>query len=326
MRRMIRALPALALVLALLAVACSSSEGDDAGSTTTADSTIAAPPTLSAADCTPARTHASGETSETIASGGIDRQYMLHVPDGYTGATATALVFVFHPSGGTAQGIADLTGFGPAAEQRGDWIAVFPEATGTPQGWNAEAFSAGEDDIAFVRELLASLEASLCIDPQRVYATGYSNGGAMAMRAACDIPDVFAAVAPVASTYPSCRAAVPIIAFHGSQDPAVPYDGGVTPDDGVNHSPVHRAVSEWARAIGCDALPVISRAAMDVELATYGRCPFGDGDALLYTVLNGGHTWPGAAIDAPVETAGATTHAISATDLILEFFEAHQRP
>jgi polyhydroxybutyrate depolymerase len=65
---------------------------------------------------------------------------------------------------------------------------------------------------------------------------------------------------------------------------------------------------------------------MDVELATYARCPHGDNEALLYTVIGGGHTWPGAEIDYPVEEAGLTTHAIRATELILDFFASHRRP
>ena len=233
-------------------------------------------------------------------------------------------MLVLHPYNGTAQSMADLTAFGAAADAQG-FIAVFPEALGTPQSWNAEAFTNAADDVGFLRDLVASLQESLCIDPARVYATGYSNGGAMALRAACELPDTFGAVAPVAAPYPQCQATVPIIAFHGSLDETAPYEGGVT-SDGVNLVPVHRAVSEWADTLGCDKLPVISRAAAEVELATYARCPLGDNEALLYTVLNGGHTWPGAAIDYPVEDAGVTTHAIDATDTIREFFLAHRKP
>jgi polyhydroxybutyrate depolymerase len=321
---MIRALPALALVFVLLAAACSSG-GDDDESTATSASVTASSPTVPAADCSPARERPPGVTRETLASGGIDRQYMMHVPEAYDGETAVALVLVLHPFNGNAQSVSDLTGFGVMAEARGDVITVFPEGTGTPQSWNAEAFENAPDDVRFLRDLVTDLEGSLCIDPRRVFATGYSNGGAMALRAACDVPDIFGAVAPVAAPYPACQAAVPIIAFHGSLDATVPYEGGVS-SDGVNQPPVHRAVSEWAGVIGCDALPVISRAAANVELATYARCPLGDNEVLLYTVLDGGHTWPGAAIDYPVEEAGVTTHAVNATELILDFFEAHPLP
>lgn len=323
MRAMIRAFPALALVFVLLAVACASGDSDDSAATTTITASDASP-TSEAASCTPARPRDAGEARAALMSGGIERQYAIVVPEAYAGDRGAPLVFVLHSSGGTAQSMSDLTGFAAAAAERG-FITVLPEGTGMPQAWNAEGFTAGTADSAFLRELLEELSASLCLDPLRVYATGYSNGGAMALRAACDLEDVFAAVAPVAAPYPTCQAPVPIIAFHGSLDQAVPYEGGGTPGE-VALAPVHKSVSAWASAIGCDALPVIARAAADVELATYARCPRGDNEALLYTVLNGGHTWPGALIEYPVEEAGVTTHAVNATDLILDFFEAHARP
>jgi polyhydroxybutyrate depolymerase len=321
---MIRVFPALAFVLAALAVACSSGEGDDDPTTAAVTSENASPTAAPAADCTPARPHDPGASRASLASGGSERQYILSVPDSYAGVAQVPLVIALHAFGGTAQSMSDLTGITDAAGKRG-WIVALPEATGSPQSWNAEGFTAGTDDSGFLRDLIAELSSSLCIDTGRIFATGYSNGGAMALRAACDLAGTFGAVAPVAAPYPTCQADVPIIAFHGSQDATVPYEGGIGPD-GTNYAPVHKSVSSWARAIGCDGLPVISRAAADVEISTYARCPLGDSEALLYSVLNGGHTWPGAAVDYPVADAGVTSHAISATELMLDFFEAHPRP
>jgi polyhydroxybutyrate depolymerase len=323
---MIRALPAVALVFALFAVACGGSDGDSDAAPATTELAAAVSSTPLPVACTPARTHAAGETPSTLATGTAEdeRQFLLSVPESYTGEQAVPLVFVFHEDKRTAQDVSELTGFAAAAGERG-WITVFPEATGQSRSWNYGASAAAADDAVFISNLTGSLKEALCIDPKRVYATGYSNGGAMALRAACDLGGVFAAVAPVAATYPVCQAAVPIVAFHGSLDEAVPYEGGGAAGE-VPLAPVHKSVAAWASAIGCDALPVIARAAADVELATYARCPLGDGEALMYTVLNGGHTWPGALIDYPVEEAGVTTHAISATQLILDFFETHPQP
>lgn len=312
---MIRPLLAVAAAFTLLAVAC---YGGDSGATS--DATIALSPT--AAACSPALAHDAGETKETLISGGIERRYILRVPPGYDGAQPAPLVFVFHGFATSGQFTSDFTGIGAAADARG-WIAVFPDGTGTPPRWNVYGPAAGVDDTQFVRDLLADLEASFCIDAERVYAAGYSNGGGMALRFACDLPDRVAAIAPIAATYIPCQADVPMIAVHGSKDPIVPYEGGASPVGRITFPPVHRAASEWARALGCDGLPTISRAAADVELSTYRRCTDGDGEALLYTVLDGGHTWPGAAVDLPVAIVGVTTHAISANELMLDFFEAH---
>ena len=99
-----------------------------------------------------------------------------------------------------------------------------PDGAGTPQQWNNLQVGELPDDVAFIGELLDYLEATLCIDPARVYATGISNGSAFAQRLACLMPDRIAAVAAVAAfVYPVvCDAAppVPIIAFHGTADRA----------------------------------------------------------------------------------------------------------
>ncbi len=317
---MFRPLLAVAAAFTLLTIACSG--GDDGDPS---DAIIALSPTAAASPaCASALAHDAGETTETLTTGGIERQYILRVPPGYGGAQPTPLVFAFHGFATSARFTSDFTAIGAATDARG-WIAVFPDGTGTPPRWNVYGPAAGVDDTQFVRDLLDDLEASLCIDAERVYAAGYSNGGGMAQRFACDLPDRVAAIAPIAATYIPCQADVPMIAFHGSKDPIVPYEGGASPVSGIAFPPVHRAASEWARALGCDGLPTISRAAESIELSTYRRCTGGDGEALLYTVLDGGHTWPGAAVDIPVDIVGVTTHAINANELMLDFFEAHPR-
>jgi polyhydroxybutyrate depolymerase len=305
---MLRPLLAIAAAFTLLAVAC---KGGDSG---------AAPNTAGAQDadaaaCSPALAHDAGETTETSTSGGIERQYILRVPPGYDGLRPAPLVFAFHGFGTSARFTADSTGLAEATDERG-WISVFPDGAGTPQRWNVYDPTTGVDDTRFVRDLLAHLEASLCIDPARVYAAGHSNGGGMALRFACDLPHLVAAIAPIGATYIPCQADVPMIAFHGAKDTIVPYEGGVSPIGGINLPPVHRATSEWARGLGCDGLPIISRAAADLELSTYRRCFDGDGETLLYTVLEGGHAWPD-------DIGGVTTRPVGANELILDFFEAH---
>jgi polyhydroxybutyrate depolymerase len=145
----------------------------------------------------------------------------------------------------------------------------------------------------------------------------------MAQALACERPDRIAALAVVASTFLSCRAPVPMVAFHGLADAIVPYDGTeASGAAGGAFSPnVRRAVSEWARGLGCDALPTISRTSPEVELSTFRRCLKGDGEALLYTVATGGHTWPGH--PSAIERLGATTTEIDATEAMWAFFSAH---
>jgi polyhydroxybutyrate depolymerase len=317
-----RSFLAAAAVCALIAAACA---GDGGMVDSTANLTPAA---ARSTDCSPVRPHTSGAAIETLISSAEPRNYLLRVPPGYDGAEDVPLLLVFHGSGANAQFTSDMTGIGSAADARG-WITVFPEGAGTPQQWNLYPDAIGAGDTQFVADLVGHLEEILCIDPSRVFAAGYSAGGGMALRIACDQSGNagrLSAVAAVAATYIPCEGAVPLIAFHGSKDPLAPYDGGPADAAGGAQFPaVHRAASEWAKALGCDGLPTLSRAAPNVELSTYQRCTNADGDALLYTVLDGGHTWPGAAIDLPESVVGATSHEISANDLMLDFFEAHTR-
>jgi polyhydroxybutyrate depolymerase len=274
--------------------------------------------------CGQARPHAAGSADQTITSGGLRRTYVLYVPPGYDGAAAVPLVVSFHGYSLNSGFFAPYANF-DAVAQRAGFVVVTPDGTGSPQFWNAAAYAAAPDDVAFVKDLLAQLEADLCIDAGRVYLAGYSNGGGMALRASCELPDRIAAVGVVAATYVNCRAAVPLIAFHGTADPMVPYEGGSNPpEQGGNFPPVRRTVSEWAVGLGCDTLALISRPSSEVEVSTFPRCASGTEDVLLYTILGGGHAWPGAT-PLPAEILGATTQQVNASQVMWEFFSAHPK-
>ena len=186
-----------------------------------------------------------------------------------------------------------------------DFALIFPDGT----------------DVAFIEDLLNALSSEYCIDGSQVFAAGFSLGGGMVHRLACDRPELFARVGIVAGMYLPCQGQLPAIAFHGDADPIIPYEGGPsTQFENVTFVPVRRVLSEWARTIGCDGLPVISRNGGSIELSTFVNCPGGDGEAQLYTIIGGGHTWPGAAVDLPPDITGPTTQEIDATDLMLDFF------
>ena len=318
---MIRMTVALGALLAMFTWACRSG-GSGPAST---PMVVALTPPAAASACSPARPHAAGNFDQTIASGGLQRTYILHVPPGYDGAHAVPLLLSFHGYGLPAKVFAPYVAFDPIADQAG-FILVTPDGTGSPVAWNAEGFQGGTDDVAFVKDLLAKLSSDLCIDQQMVYAAGYSNGGGMVLRLACQLPNQFAAIGVVAATYVNCRAPVPLIAFHGTSDPLVPFEGSDASTPAAQFFPsVRRSVSEWARTLGCDGLPIISRLSSEVELSTFERCQMGDGDVLLYSILGGGHTWPGSLPMAP-QIVGMTTQQVHASQVMWDFFAARKRP
>jgi len=281
-----------------------------------AAASIAAP--TSAAGCAPARPRAAGDTIETIASGGLDRTYIVHVPTGYAGTALAPVVLLFHGYGLSAEYMRTYTRFSDVADAH-QFILIIPDGSGSPQYWNTTGVPGGPDDAAFVHELIAKVGAELCVDPRRVYAAGYSNGGGISQLLACELPGEIAAVGLVASEYLPCKANAPLIAFHGTADPLVPY--GDVDATGADRSPsVSTIAASWAAGLGCDDMPAISRPASDLELSTFSHCRSGHADVLLYTVLGGGHTWPGAAFSN--EAVGPTTQEINASTTMWDFFAA----
>ena len=321
-------MPGRFLVLAVVAglfAACSSGAGSTSRSPTSAPADTATPTATrdGTAGCTSGDAHATGDFNETIESGGITRTYILHLPASYSVSSPSPILIAFHGFAMPAQLFATYHRFGELGEARG-LIAVTPSGAGDPVYWNAHVDAATTpDDVAFVKELIVKLDASLCVDASRTYVAGYSLGGAMAELVACEMPDRIAAVGLVAAVSVGCGAKAPMIDFHGTDDVFVPFEGAPAGDARGASPPVRRVASEWARGLGCDGLPTIARPFADVELSTFRNCASGDGEVELYSVINGGHTWPGAKLDLPV---GHTTQSIDASSLMLDFFRAHEKP
>jgi polyhydroxybutyrate depolymerase len=303
--------------LACFVMACSTSSGNNDDATSV--STIAVE-TPSFATCTPPRDATSGDSTGSITSDGIERAYILHIPPGYDGSQRAPLVMLFHGFSLPSDAFATYTRFNGIADEQ-NVIVVYPAGQGEPATWNTDQNVTIADDVQFANDLLDKLQQELCVDPDRIFAAGYSNGGAMAQRLACASPERIAAIATIAAVYANCRATVPWVAFHGIDDPRVPFEGGPLPTGG-SLQPVRRVVSDWARELGCDPLAQISRPTDSVDLSTYVDCLRGSGEVLLYSLIRAGHTWPGSE-DLPVDIAGATSKQIDASTTMWEFFATH---
>jgi polyhydroxybutyrate depolymerase len=207
------------------------------------------------------------------------------------------------------------------------FLLVYPQGTGELASWNAGACCGtaaedGVDDVGFTRALLDALEAELCVDASRVFATGMSNGGFFSHRLGCELSDRIAAIAPVAGVMgiPTCTPAraVSVMEFHGTSDPLVPYDG----DPAIGYTSVADTVAGWVKRDGCQAAPATTYSKGDATCVTYGQCT-ANAEVTLCTIQGGGHTWPGGT---PFPLLGATSTDISATDAMWTFFEAHPMP
>jgi polyhydroxybutyrate depolymerase len=278
--------------------------------------------------CSPAKqAMESGTSDQTIVSGGMQRRYLLHVPPGYDPARRTALVFSLHGYISNPKQQLIFSQFDQVADKYG-FVVVFPQGTGSPLRWNAyfgqPASDRGADDVQFVRDLIATLSSDLCIDPARIYVNGLSNGGGMSYRIACEMADQMAAIGSVAGAYAPvlsrCKPVrpVPVIAFHGTADPIVPYGGS---KDG-SLPPIKDWAAAWAVRNGCHPVPVAIPARGDASGLHYRHCT-DNADVILYTIDGGGHTWPGGV---PIPFVGKASQDIDASEVMWQFFEAHPLP
>lgn len=268
---------------------------------------------------------AGTSADETIASGGLNRSYRLHLPTGYQVKQPQAIILAFHGYSMNVHDMEQYTGLSTLADQE-DFIAVYPQGSLDSENQPAWATGGGSDpsadDILFVSDLLNHLQATLCIDAQRIYVTGYSNGGGMAGLLACVLAKRIAAFAPVAGAfYPApggCHPgrSVPILEFHGTADPVVIYTGGS--QNGWEAIP--NWLQEWVMWDGCSSRSTVFMQIADVTGEQWSGCAT-RGAVVHYRIEGGGHTWPGSKID--VSEEGSTTHTIDADVIMWQFFQAH---
>ena len=138
------------------------------------------------AGCGKTRTLQNGTINITYS--GASRKYILRVPDSYDNNHPYRLVLAFAESGASASQVASGNYFTFSTSDSKNTIFVAPDAADGAGTWS-------NGDVAFTDAILAQIEGDLCIDKTRVFATGFSFGGAMAMALACTRADVFRAVA-----------------------------------------------------------------------------------------------------------------------------------
>lgn len=237
-----------------------------------------------------------GSYKESITVGGQRREFIVNVPNSYTGDEAVPLLLDFHPLSADADYQFNNSGTRSLAEIEG-FISVYPD--GIDNAWNIGPCcteSRSVDDLGFARAVIDKMQEDACIDDKRIYATGYSNGGGMAYKLACDAADKIAAVAPAAFDLieeMSCNPSRPIAVYssRGRFDFIVPYDGGEsTPPTGYRLDPIHFLGAEgtfeaWSDINQCVGSPQ----SIGNSCEAYQNCA-GDSEVVLCTERFGGHS------------------------------------
>lgn len=166
----------------------------------------------------------------------------MKVPASYDAARPSPLVLFLHGYGSTGARHASFFALGAVAESERVIVAA-PDGRLNSDGsrfWNAvpsccDFEATGVDDVAYLRAVITDLRGKYNIDSQRIYAVGHSNGGAMALRMACDAADTVAAVVELAGPFytkaEACKPSEPVAVrvLHGTADNVVPFAGGMLP-------------------------------------------------------------------------------------------------
>jgi polyhydroxybutyrate depolymerase len=234
----------------------------------------------------------AGSYTVTLASGGLQRSALVHVPPGLAAGGAVPLLLALHGAYGNGPFMQSYSGFSKLAD-RDDFIVVYPSAAG--RFWNISEAAGQPDDVTFIAALITDLESGLCIDRKRVFATGVSNGGGMVALLGCVMSATFAGVATVAGEYdtlPPCRPSRPVslLEIHGTADRIAPYFGRRGHSTAAGLPPL---VTAWAGRDGCSNTPAGKRIASRTTEFRWKRCR--DGTTVEHIRIAGGaHQWPGA--------------------------------
>lgn len=276
----------------------------------------------------------AGELGAWIQVDGRRRTYSLFVPSSADPATPAPLVVALHSFGGTGRGFVALTGLDAPAQRLG-FIVAYPDGIGEAWAYGCDCTPVDElgiDDVAFLAALTDQLADSLSIDRARVYLTGFSQGGFLALHAACTRPGTFTGVAAVGATLLASEAGtcasgppLPLLYILGTDDELVPYDGRAS---GAALLSADSATALWAGRNGCAGPPTLEAvpdtATTDdstVDRRTYAVCA-GGSEVVLYTVNGGGHTWPGS-LQRTQPFLGTINRDIVASEIIVAFFARH---
>ena len=173
--------------------------------------------------------------NKAVNVNGVSRLYLVYLPGDFSASENMPAMFHFHGGNGSPQSAIQFEDYRDLADQH-RFVAVYPAALLDPDNctcWNGEGpYDNGIDELGFADAMINAVVADYNVDPQRIYASGFSLGGSLMWDYACLMGDRFAAVGVVAAnmwewTYQACGNAVQTNIIHilGTEDFYAPYVG-----------------------------------------------------------------------------------------------------
>lgn len=229
-----------------------------------------------------ARATAQVNATLSLQVSGQARSTVIHVP---AGVTKAPVVFFVHGAGGSGANFRNETK-GDVTADREKFIAVYPSASGNGASGTWQDMQ-GTGNFPFFRAVLDTLDKRYGIDRNRIYMTGFSQGGFISFAAACFFSDIFAAVAPVSGhSMATCaiKRPVPVYLTYGAREDKVAF---------VKDADI------WQKLNKCPAAPTIvrpypaSNPNSQVTRVSYGPCDQGTA-VIMDSISLQGHQWPSA--------------------------------
>ncbi|OUW77513.1 MAG: hypothetical protein CBD68_00950, partial [Flavobacteriaceae bacterium TMED208] len=231
-----------------------------------------------------------------IVHDGVNREYVLYIPNSYDGTSSVPLMLNFHGFGGSASDYMQEADMRSLAEAE-TFILIYPQGSsldGLPH-WNACPLGGDNksdaDDFGFIEAIINEISSQYNLDMERIYAAGYSNGGMMAYGLANYKSDLVAAVASVSGVMLECTGStshpMPVLHLHGTSDGVLPYNGS------GYWSSVQNTLDYWINFNKTIITPTISNdnsGGMSIEHYVYDQ---GDSSVSVehYKYIKGDHVW-----------------------------------
>lgn len=282
----------------------------------------------------------SGEI-EIAAPDGRQRTYQLVVPENLANTNSPVpLVIALHGGLGWGTQFEKSSGFDAIAEAN-SFIIAYPNGNPVSNVGNSAVWNAGGccgrvagddvayDDVGFLNAVIDDVSANYEIDPDRIFATGHSNGAMMAYRLACESADSIAAIAVQSGPLyvEPCEPSQPVsvLHIHGTADDNVPIEGGVGSRSiaGNDFPSALTGLELMVAAASCDATPepTQDRANQDVSYLTWTDCA-ADSIVKFMIVDTADHGWMGG----DSQTGRSTPYQLVDSSIVIwDFLESNGR-
>lgn len=251
---------------------------------------------------------------QTLTHDGIERSYRVRLPKNYDKNQRYPVVFAFHGLGDQGKHLEFYSGLSNLAQEQ-SFIAIYPE--GIKQSWNGGiccdyAEEHNIDDVGFVKSLLASLHEQYSIDDDKIYATGFSNGGVLVARLIQELPDTFAGAAMVMSSFgveeeilPLSDTNTSLLIINGTKDKYVPPTDN-SPTNSFKFITLEKMNKIVSSKFNCANDPAVTENDKFIHMAY--DCDQQRLETYLYKDI--AHTWPGWRVFNPLTKVPESTKII----------------